>query len=602
MEYNFKGGNKVSEIKIQTGLLSCLPKAENFNPENGNLIYISTDEPAMYVFTATYNNGILQKHVLRLSDFPSDLWRIGEASFATNTDQVLFDTSQGENTQRRTLKKGKLPSMFTGADTVHILDTIFPNQLTVPSFTPVNSGNTITYRTSSSITIPANSTILVSLGLKEYKFCVLSSNTTFNANQVSWSYLTDFVYNESDTAQLYHIFVTRTDGASVDLTQINKFLRVAIADNSQEAFYSQVDERLSKIENKLKAFIKAPFELKTAASIAEMNADISQIYLCTVTNADDNKEAGYIYVYSASKALETPEDPWVQLCKYVDNPNDVEERLQALEELGLEEKDGQVQVNYSFENKLYPVAKSAAQYSNLDNNQITLIPNGTIAASADHNIGFTLQAPYTWAGPSIGYKWLRGTAVALWANVPPGTYLFKVANDLPPGCEIIAYKTSTITTTPIYNETAEQLQQRGAWVIVDKYGVIVKIDETTNLSLIFRIHPNTTIAESIDVIPQVYLLKGPSHSPLLLDRTGDEIVEALQNLTLSEERINNLIPMMLNPAKYLAKIGETVIGIAPNSELLVVNNNDTSEIVESHASVEKITNTVNYRLTFASQI
>jgi len=87
---------------------------------------------------------------------------------------------------------------------------------------------------------------------------------------------------------------------------------------------------------------------------------------------------------------------------------------------------------------------------------------------------------------------------------------------------------------------------------------------------------------------------------LLLDRTGDEIVEALQNLTLSEERINNLIPMMLNPAKYLAKIGETVIGIAPNSELLVVNNNDTSEIVESHASVEKITNTVNYRLTFAS--
>jgi len=63
-----------------------LPKAENFNPENGNLIYISTDEPAMYVFTATYNNGILQKHVLRLSDFPSDLWRIGEASFATNTD------------------------------------------------------------------------------------------------------------------------------------------------------------------------------------------------------------------------------------------------------------------------------------------------------------------------------------------------------------------------------------------------------------------------------------------------------------------------------------------------------------------------------------
>jgi len=45
------------------------------------------------------------------------------------------------------------------------------------------------------------------------------------------------------------------------------------------------------------------------------------------------------------------------------------------------------------------------------------------------------------------------------------------------------------------------LQQRGAWVIVDKYGVIVKIDETTNLSLIFRIHPNTTIAESIDVIP-----------------------------------------------------------------------------------------------------
>ena len=112
----------MSEITIRTGKKNDLPKEPSENTVNQ--IFISTDEPAMYVDTVGAN-GIF--HRLRLSDFPHELYKIGSQAFAAEKDTVLFDTSEGQDPgpKVRTLKRGKLPTFFSSSNRQILLEYLF---------------------------------------------------------------------------------------------------------------------------------------------------------------------------------------------------------------------------------------------------------------------------------------------------------------------------------------------------------------------------------------------------------------------------------------------------------------------------------------------
>lgn len=332
---------KMNNIEVKAGKFSNLPTTPN-----QNLIYLSYDTKELYI-DVTADDGV--KHRLRVSDFPTHLFETGYKAFAQDQDDILFDTSRGINPNfERTLKRGKLPTFFSGSNRRILLESIF-DQVIDGKITDVTTNSN--YLMTNTFTLPVGVPILISVKNTTNSDCNFQLLTSSGTTKTAISYAETFFINDDATTQYKIKVVKNTTNTNYPVIQ-NITLRTTSAGRLN--FNAEIERRFEQLENQIKALklAKTPFSVTQVTSQAQMQEDVSKFYLYVGDIMDGGPERGCIYIYNPTL------DTFVNLGKYFEPVDNLEERLVALEELGLSVQDGFIQSTLNPNNLLLDAVPS----------------------------------------------------------------------------------------------------------------------------------------------------------------------------------------------------------------------------------------------------
>lgn len=558
----------MSEIRIESGLLADLPEER----VDGR-IYVALDNvpsgPAMYIDTK-YNGTVYR---FRITNFPNDTFRLEESEFADDDFKGLFEIGDASS-QATSLKKAKLPSVLQKRNRQALLSSIFKNELTVDNVT--YSGNLSLYQgviddsgeftqdltantlVTDFIPIPSDELIYISLYNNDCAFRVFNyifdedENATF-VNKTDLNSFDGFVCALSDQDTRIRIVVEPTDDGSLNATQIRSNLRLYTNITDVEIDTTDLKNRFIELEDEVETLTNKVSMLENGIDIAhnyaEMATNISKVYLYagdldSTSVSGITFTPGFIYYYD--------NNGWHQGGEYGVADESLVPRIEALEALGLVADGGVISTTWKGENEEISF-QIAPEYFSL----------GGITAPTIYSRIHTDKVITTNEGLTI--------------NVDDGYLAY-----------IYYYVNGERSTGSGWKTTINVAADKSfKLIIAPKSGN--SASSSTTPADIDTLATKATITGCVgDVGIYEYIEDQlPKHikNPLLLDKTGQEIVKAIQNLTPANERLYAIEKILTNPAEYITKFGEATITYHPTAELLSITNPNSGQITSSTVTV-----------------